>query len=109
MIEFVIDFLAVVFLNAIFINGIKWAMNDGMILDLIPKILDKAPEIIRKPIFECLKCMASFWGLIFLGAFYIVDGWIFSPCLIVIYIPVLSVMNLVVDYLITWLYQKCEL
>ena len=35
---------------------------EGMILYPLKKHLQKLPLLIRKPLFECLFCMASIWG-----------------------------------------------
>jgi hypothetical protein len=59
----VIETIVVISLS---IFGLHYAMNgDGMILNIVPDLLFWLPEFIRKPLFECVVCMASFWSLVF--------------------------------------------
>lgn len=60
-----------IILNALYIFGLKAAMGDGMILGFIPKKLDKLPEWLKMPLFDCPICMASvhsYIGFVYMGA-----------------------------------------
>lgn len=59
-----------IILNALYIFGLKAAMGDGMILGFIPKKLDKLPEWLKMPLFDCPICMASvhsYIGFMYMG------------------------------------------
>ena len=51
--------IATLILNALYIFGLRAAMNDGMILDFIPRKLQSLPQWLKMPLFECPICMAS--------------------------------------------------
>ena len=36
---------------------------EGMVLFPLKKYLERLPVIIRKPLYECLFCMSSIWGI----------------------------------------------
>ena len=58
-------------LNALYIFGLRAAMNDGMILGFVPTKLDKLPEWLKMPLFDCPICMASvhsYVGFVYMGA-----------------------------------------
>jgi len=83
----IILILATILCNCLYIHGLKAAMNDGMILDFIPRKLNNLPEWLKMPLFECPICMSSFhsyilplvilafgfsWTLLWVLPFYIV-------------------------------------
>jgi len=39
-------------------------MQEGMVLAFIPRLLAPLPRLLRKPLFECLICMSSFWTIV---------------------------------------------
>jgi hypothetical protein len=53
--------------TSLFCTGIYYSFNGkDMIFNSAANILNRdLPEFLRKPIFECLPCMASFWILVF--------------------------------------------
>ena len=58
-------------LNTLYIFGLKAAMGDGMILGFVPSKLDKLPQWLKMPLFECPICMASihsYIGFVYMGA-----------------------------------------
>ncbi len=46
------------------IIGLYSAMQEGMVLAFIPYLLASLPRLMRKPLFECLICMSSFWSVV---------------------------------------------
>jgi len=50
---------------SIFCNGIHICLNDGMILGFLYRFFKKhvKSEFWRKPLYDCIYCMASFWGI----------------------------------------------
>ena len=52
-------------LQAMFINGVKEAFSDGNILNPVKVFLSKrVSEFWQKPLYSCVKCMASLWGAV---------------------------------------------
>lgn len=43
------------------IHALFW---DGMVLSWMKPALYRLPQFMRKPLFECLICMSSFWTLV---------------------------------------------
>lgn len=74
---------------------------EGMILYPLKKHLQKLPLLIRKPLFECLFCMASIWGTASLFfVFKIQFNEYFILCLFAI-----AGMNLLIELFVT-LFEK---
>lgn len=62
-------------INALIIAGMKLATEPKMILHFITKI--KLPEWLRKPLYECVTCMASIWSVpVFLFYYGIENAYI---------------------------------
>lgn len=59
-----IRFLVLVILQPFLINGAYESFKDGEVLAPLRKYLEKKIESqwMRKPLFACVKCMASVWG-----------------------------------------------
>lgn len=51
--------------NSLLILGINCLFWPGMLLFKLVKPLSKLPELLRKPLFECMICMSSVWGTVF--------------------------------------------
>lgn len=51
--------------NSLIILCIHALFWPGMLLFPLRKYLDRLPVVIKKPVFDCMICMASVWGLIF--------------------------------------------
>ena len=72
------------------IFGLHYAMNgERMIFSIIPELLFWLPEFIRKPLFECVVCMASFWSLVF---------WLFLDFNLIITILAVAGLNSLLLY-----------
>jgi hypothetical protein len=57
--------------TALMIVGIWVTLQEGMIFHRVGRLLQKIPsEFIRKPLFECMICMASIHGLWIWFAFW---------------------------------------
>ena len=53
-----------IFFFSLSITGLYAAMQEGMILAFIPRILSRLPRNLRKPVFECMICMSGFWSIV---------------------------------------------
>ena len=68
-----IEILTILLLNTLYIFGLKASMNEGMILEAIPKQLKWLPDWAKMPLFDCPICMSSGhsyifpWLLLYLG------------------------------------------
>lgn len=63
LLQYLICFLIFVFLQAMFINGVKSCFEEGMILYKAKLFFDKhLNEFWRKPIYGCIRCMSSVYG-----------------------------------------------
>jgi hypothetical protein len=83
----VIEIIVVISLS---IFGLHYAMNsDGMILNYIPQLLHRLPEYLKKPLFDCVVCMASFWSCVF---------WIFFDFNLVVTILAVAGFNSLLLY-----------
>lgn len=74
---------------------------EGMILYPLKKHLQKLPRLIRKPLFECLFCMASIWGtasLFFVFKLQFNEYFIFN-------LFAIAGMNLLIELFVT-LFEK---
>lgn len=45
------------------IIGLHSAMQEGMVLAFVPRLLSPLPLWLRKPLFQCMICMSSFWTI----------------------------------------------
>ena len=54
-----------IIINSLMIAGIHVLLWPGMIFAWMRKYLKHLPLFIRKPLFECMICMASIWGTAF--------------------------------------------
>lgn len=54
--------------NSILILGVHSLFLPSMILFKLVKPLSKLPTFLRKPLYECLICMSSIWGILFFVA-----------------------------------------
>ena len=57
--------LQLVILNSLAILGLHICFWEGMIFFKARKHLKRLPRVIQKPLFDCLMCMSSIWGLTF--------------------------------------------
>jgi hypothetical protein len=58
--------IEIVIIISLSIFGLHYAINgEGMIFNFLVPTLEKLPSLIRKPLFECVVCMASFWSCAF--------------------------------------------
>lgn len=74
---------------------------EGMILYPLKKYLQRLPLLIRKPLFECLFCMASIWGtasLFFVFKLQFNEYFIFN-------LFAIAGMNLLIELFVT-LFEK---
>ena len=70
------DNIIVIFISSLCIVMIYASMTQGMLLFPVRKKLDTfLPEAIHKPLYSCLICMSSFWGLIAWVVFYGYLSW----------------------------------
>jgi len=62
---YIVCFLIFIVLQGLFINGVRDLFNEGMVLYKLRLFIDShVNEFWRKPLYSCVKCMASFWGAI---------------------------------------------
>jgi hypothetical protein len=83
-------------LQAMFINGVKEAFSEGNIFYKLRLFLNKyVNEFWQKPLYSCIKCMASFWGVItFFPIVYYIYGFKWVEVVICIFnIGVVSFLN----------------
>ena len=74
---------------------------EGMILYPLKKYLQRLPLLIRKPLFECLFCMASIWGtasLFFVFKLQFNEYFIFN-------LFAIAGMNLLIELFVTLFYK----
>lgn len=63
LLQYLICFLIFVFLQAMFINGVKSCFEDGMIFSRLKPFIDKiVGDYFNKMIYKCIKCMSSAYG-----------------------------------------------
>jgi len=68
--EFSLELTLLTSLKIIFMYG---AMKPGMVFDFLPRVFDwvlhwlpmEAQLYLKKPLYDCVFCMASVWGLLF--------------------------------------------
>jgi hypothetical protein len=58
-----------VIFNSLIILGIHALFWPGMILVKFRKYLERMPRFCKKPLFDCLICMSSVWGVTFFLCF----------------------------------------
>lgn len=59
---------------SLIITAVYMMLKDGMLLGFFRPHLEKIEsDFVRKPLFECIICMASIWGLISWFLFF--GGW----------------------------------
>ena len=68
----------------------------------IPRLLWNAPVLIKKPLFECMMCMSSVWGITF---WYIAGNSILNTELISFLLTLSGVM-FILDILISFIIKK---
>lgn len=62
-----IDILILLIVNAIFCNGIHLIFSQGHVFSSVKdKLEPHLPSWINKPLWSCVMCMASIWGVAFL-------------------------------------------
>lgn len=66
-----LSFIVFVFIQALFINGLKLCFDNGEILDWWPKFVNKyvKSEKWKKPLYSCVKCLSSTAGSILYWSF----------------------------------------
>lgn len=99
----IITFFLFALLQAIIINGIYESMNEKMILSWIPKLIKKVikNEYWQKPIFGCIKCMASLYGaLTFWPLVLYLFGWYWQE------IPIFIADVFTLVTLNWWIYKR---
>ena len=57
------DHIAYIFIMAFVAQGAYAAMQDGMILAAIGRLLSRLPLWMHKPTHTCSVCMVSIWGI----------------------------------------------
>lgn len=103
MIETAASFLVFCILQAMFINGVKEAFSEGNILYGLNRWLTEniKKDWILKPLFKCVRCMASWHGAItfFPTAIYLFGfQWVQLP---------IYVFNVgILCYLNYWFYKR---
>lgn len=81
----------IVLIISLSIFGIHYSINgEGMIFNFLVPTLEKLPSLIRKPLFECVVCMASFWSCVF---------WLFIDFNLIITILAVAGLNSLLLYL----------
>ena len=53
------------FCNSLIIVAIHACFWPGMIFNCIRKRLTKLPDVIKKPLYDCMICMSSIWGIVY--------------------------------------------
>ena len=103
MMEIFICFVIFIFVQSIFINGVKSCFDKGMIFEKAGIWLEQAikNEWVKKPVFKCVKCMASVYGA---ATFWPLVLYLFGFSIIEIYVFIIDVFSLVV--LNFWIYKK---
>ena len=71
--------LAIIAIMAVVPIGAWVAMEEGMALAWLGRILDKIPEPWRKPFRSCQRCMVSVWGTGTVLALDICPEWYTLP------------------------------
>lgn len=98
-----ISFFVFAVLQAIFINGVKASMEEGMILFKFSKFFEKIikSEYWRKPFISCIKCMSSVYGAItFWPTVTLVYGWHWEE------IPIFIADVFILIILNWWIYKR---
>ena len=71
--------LAIIAIMAIVPVGAWVAMEEGMALAWLGKVLDKIPEPFRHPVRSCQRCMVSVWGTLTVLALGMCPEWYVLP------------------------------
>ena len=100
-------FLEIIILG-LFCNGLKIATEEGMIFYKPAKWLDsKLPVFISKPLFSCVYCMASIWGVVVHSFFYWFSSWYYLPIIVLCGVFMNGYMRLTYDIMYEyWLSLK---
>jgi len=98
-----IDYLIFCLLVSLFCAGLFTACNgEKMLLVPVANWLSKhLPEYFRKPLFECLSCMASMWTIVAWCIFIRVHWW-----MLLFAIPVVCGINIIISSLIKPLFDE---
>lgn len=64
MVEFIFLFVTMLFISAIFINGLYIVTREGMILGIWSRFLKGINPNAAKPLGNCVTCMSSIFGTI---------------------------------------------
>jgi hypothetical protein len=66
-----------IIINSLMIIGIHIACYPDMLFEAVANELDgMLPPWLRKPLYDCVMCMASFWGI----AYLLYTGHLHLPC-----------------------------
>ena len=83
---YLISFAIFIILQSLFINGVNESFTDGNIFYSLRKRLDDIlKEWVKKPLYSCVKCQSSFYGIItFMPTVVYLYGfkWVEIPILI---------------------------
>lgn len=80
------------FVCALFINGLHLVTRSGMILGSVQDLFEKAGKPWwSHPVTECVTCMSSVWGLLYLVGSY-ASGVHHSLIELLVFIPALAAM-----------------
>lgn len=71
------DFLTHVITCSLFCVGLHAVTGEGMLLEFVVKPIAKAPHWVKKPLYSCPPCTASFWGSAYYLTFVAIDFKIF--------------------------------
>ncbi len=72
------QFILIAFRTSLMITFMWGAMQVGMIFFWLQQLIDKGLSyfpikihlILRKPLYECIFCMSSFWGVLFTAKYF---------------------------------------
>jgi len=90
MISNMIDTLMFMLINSMFINGLKLAMEEGMILSRLGKWGEKWLGYLWQPLGGCVTCMASVYSI----PYWLTFDW--NLPMLIMYIPSLAALNTII-------------
>lgn len=88
-----LDHVAYVFIMAFAAHGAYAAMQDGMILAALGRLLSRLPLWLHKPTHTCSVCMVSGWGVPVLLYVAWVTGASVDPFMVPVYILAAAGLN----------------
>jgi hypothetical protein len=91
-----IELILILIANSLYIFGLIASMNEGMILEAIPKQLNWLPDWAKMPLFDCPICMSSAHSYIFPWLLLYLDNGLTLLWLYPIYVVMLAGLNSII-------------